>query len=89
MGILIWIIVGGIAGFLASKVLSGRGLGLLWDIVVGILGAFLGGWLAGLIGIPVSTGTFTLGGLVAAFVGAVILLVVFRAMTGRRMLRAR
>jgi len=89
MGILIWIIVGGIAGFLASKVLSGRGLGLLWDIVVGILGAFLGGWLAGLIGIPVSTGTFTLGGLVAAFVGAVILLVVFRAMTGRGMLRAR
>jgi len=89
MGILIWIIVGGIAGLLASKVLSGRGLGLLWDIVVGILGAFLGGWLAGLIGIPVSTGTFTLGGLVAAFVGAVILLVVFRAMTGRGMLRAR
>lgn len=86
MGILIWIIVGAIAGFLASKVLTGRGMGLLWDIVVGILGAFLGGWLAGLVGIPVSTGTFTVGGVVAAFVGAVILLVVFRAMTKRRML---
>jgi len=89
MGILIWIIVGAIAGFLAGKVLTGRGLGLLWDIVVGIVGGFLGGWLAGLVGIPVSSGTFTVGGLVAAFVGAVILLVVFRAMTGRGMLRTR
>jgi uncharacterized membrane protein YeaQ/YmgE (transglycosylase-associated protein family) len=86
MGILVWIIVGLIAGFVASKVLTGRGMGLLWDIVVGILGAFLGGWLAGLAGIPVSTGTFTVGGLIAAFVGAVILLVVFRALTHRGML---
>ena len=83
MGILVWIIVGGIAGFVASKVISGRGMGLLWDIVVGILGAFLGGCLAGLAGIPVSTGTFTVSGLLAAFVGAVILLVVFRAFTQR------
>jgi uncharacterized membrane protein YeaQ/YmgE (transglycosylase-associated protein family) len=85
MGILIWIIVGAIAGFAASKVLSGKGLGLLWDIVVGILGAFLGGWLAGLAGIPVATGTFSVSGLIAAFVGAVILLLVFRAVTSRRM----
>ena len=85
IGILVWIIVGAIAGFLASKVLTGKGMGLLWDIVVGILGAFLGGWLAGLVGMPVSTGTFTVGGLVAAFVGAVILLVIFRAVTHRGM----
>ena len=83
MGILIWIVVGAIAGFVASKVLTGRGMGLLWDIVAGILGAFLGGWLAGLVGISVSPGTFTVGGLVSAFVGAVILLVVFRAVTSR------
>jgi uncharacterized membrane protein YeaQ/YmgE (transglycosylase-associated protein family) len=81
MGILVWIIVGAIAGFAASKVLTGKGMGLLWDIVVGILGAFLGGWLAGIVGLPVSTGSFTVGGLVAAFVGSVILLVVFRALT--------
>jgi uncharacterized membrane protein YeaQ/YmgE (transglycosylase-associated protein family) len=86
MGILVWIIVGGIAGFVASKVLTGKGMGLLWDIVVGILGAFLGGWLAGLAGMPVSSGTFTVGGILAAFVGAVILLVVFRALTHRGML---
>jgi uncharacterized membrane protein YeaQ/YmgE (transglycosylase-associated protein family) len=83
LGILIWIIVGAIAGFVASKVLTGKGMGLLWDIVAGILGAFLGGWLAGLVGISVSPGTFTVGGLVSAFVGAVILLVIFRAVTSR------
>jgi uncharacterized membrane protein YeaQ/YmgE (transglycosylase-associated protein family) len=88
MGIVVWIIVGAIAGFAASKVISGRGMGLIWDIVVGIAGAFLGGWLAGLAGIPVSTGTFTVSGLLAAFVGAVILLVVFRMLTRRGTLRA-
>ena len=86
MGILIWIIVGAIAGFVASKVLSGKGMGLLWDIVAGILGAFLGGWLAGLVGIRVDPGTFTIGGLLSAFVGAVIVLVVFRALTHRGMI---
>ena len=88
MGILIWIVVGAIAGFVASKVVNGKGMGLLWDIAVGILGAFLGGWLAGLAGLDVSSGTFTLGGLVSAFAGAVILLVVFRALTQRGILRA-
>ena len=88
MGIVVWIVVGAIAGFVASKVVTGRGMGLLWDIVVGILGAFMGGWLAGLAGLEVSPGTFTLGGLLSAFVGAVILLVVFRALTSRGLLRA-
>jgi uncharacterized membrane protein YeaQ/YmgE (transglycosylase-associated protein family) len=83
MGILVWIIVGAIAGFVASKVLTGKGMGLLWDIVAGILGAFLGGWLAGLVGISVNPGSFTVGGLVSAFVGAVIVLVIFRAVTSR------
>ena len=88
MGILTWIIVGGIAGFLASKVLTGKGMGLLWDVGVGILGAFLGGWLAGLAGIEVNSGTFTVGGVVAAFVGAIILLVIFRAVTKRGLIHA-
>jgi uncharacterized membrane protein YeaQ/YmgE (transglycosylase-associated protein family) len=83
--IVVWIIVGGIAGYLASKVLSGKGMGLIWDIVVGIVGAFVGGWLAGLVGISVSN-IFMLA--VVAFVGAVILLVIFRAVTGRGRLRA-
>ena len=78
--IVVWIIVGLVAGFLASKVVSGHGMGLIWDIVVGILGAFVGGWLASLVGIAV---TNILLQVVVAFVGAVILLIIFRAITSR------
>ena len=85
MDFIVWIIVGGIAGFLASKVLTGRGMGLIWDIVVGILGGFLGGWLAGLAGVAV---TNILVEVLVAFVGAAILLVVFRALTHRGILHA-
>jgi uncharacterized membrane protein YeaQ/YmgE (transglycosylase-associated protein family) len=84
-GFIVWIIVGGIAGFLASKVLTGKGMGLIWDIVVGILGGFLGGWLAGLVGIA-ATNIFL--EIVVAFVGAAILLVIFRALTHRGLLHA-
>jgi uncharacterized membrane protein YeaQ/YmgE (transglycosylase-associated protein family) len=83
--ILVWIIIGAIAGFLASKVLTGKGMGLIWDIVVGIIGAFVGGWLAGLAGIAV---TNIVVQVVVAFVGAVILLVIFRAVAGRGRMRA-
>lgn len=83
VGFIVWIIVGGIAGFLASKVLTGKGMGLLWDILVGILGGFLGGWLAGLFGIA-TTNIFI--EIVVAFVGAAILLIVFRALTHRGVL---
>jgi uncharacterized membrane protein YeaQ/YmgE (transglycosylase-associated protein family) len=65
--IVVWIIVGAIAGFLASKVLTGKGMGLIWDIVVGIVGAFVGGWLAGLAHISV---TNIVVQIVVAFVGA-------------------
>jgi len=85
MNFIVWIIVGAIAGFLAGKVVTGRGLGLIWDIVVGILGAFLGGWLAGLAGIAV---TNILVEIVVAFVGAAILLFLSRLVTRRGMARA-
>src|SRR5437660_1292694 len=71
-------------GFLAGKVMTGHGLGLIWDIVVGILGAFLGGWLAGLVGIAI---TSTVALIIVAFVGAVILLAIFRLLTSRGMVR--
>ena len=83
MGLIVWIIVGAVAGFLAGKVVTGRGMGLVWDIVVGVLGAFLGGWLAGLVGIAVSNIVMQV---VVAFVGAVILLAAFRALTHRGVL---
>jgi len=72
---IVWIIVGGIAGFLASKVLSGRGMGLPMDILIGIVGGLIGGYLAGLVGI--AFGGFV-GDVIVAFVGAVILLLVLR-----------
>ena len=86
MNLLLFILIGLIAGALAGRFVSGHGYGVFGDIVVGVIGAFLGGWLAGLIGMPVDSGSFTVGGLLAAFVGAVILLVVFRALTHRGML---
>jgi uncharacterized membrane protein YeaQ/YmgE (transglycosylase-associated protein family) len=85
MNLLVFIIVGAIAGFLAGKVVTGHGLGLIWDIVVGIVGAFLGGWLAGLVGIGVSS---LLALAIVAFIGAVILLALFRLVVGRGMIRA-
>jgi uncharacterized membrane protein YeaQ/YmgE (transglycosylase-associated protein family) len=71
-GLIWWIAVGLIAGWLAGKVMKGRGFGVLLDIVIGIVGALIGGWIFGLLG------AFLLGGLIGsifvAFVGAVILL---------------
>jgi uncharacterized membrane protein YeaQ/YmgE (transglycosylase-associated protein family) len=74
--LIVWLIVGGIAGFLASKVLSGRGMGVPMDIVVGIIGAFIGGFLATQAGISLSAGI--IGDIAVAFVGAVVLLLVVR-----------
>ena len=85
LNFVVWIIVGGIAGFLAGKVITGKGMGLLWDIVVGIVGGFLGGFLAGLVGISV---TNLVMDIVVSFVGAAILLVVFRALTSRKIIHA-
>ena len=79
--ILIFILVGLIAGFLASRVVTGKGRGVFWDIVIGILGAVIGGWLAGLLHISIGYGIF--GDIVVAFVGAVILLLVWRALFRR------
>jgi uncharacterized membrane protein YeaQ/YmgE (transglycosylase-associated protein family) len=78
-GLLAWLIVGLVAGFLASRVMRGGGYGLIGDIVVGIIGAFLGGWLAGLLGIGGSYGL--IGSIVIAFIGACILLAILHAVT--------
>jgi uncharacterized membrane protein YeaQ/YmgE (transglycosylase-associated protein family) len=70
-GLLWWLLVGLIAGFLAGKVMKGQGYGILMDILVGIVGSILGGFLFGLIGI-VAVGF--IGSIVVAFAGAVILI---------------
>lgn len=81
MNILAWIIIGGLAGWVASMVMkTNKSQGLIADIVVGIIGAFIGGWVLGLAGISFG-GTisgFNLGSFVTAFVGAVIFLGLLR-----------
>jgi uncharacterized membrane protein YeaQ/YmgE (transglycosylase-associated protein family) len=85
MGILSWIVVGLIAGFLAGKVMSGGGFGLIGDIVVGIVGALIGGFLAGaLLNNPNAVNGINLTSIVVAFIGAVILLGILRLFSGRR-----
>ena len=71
MGFLWFIIIGIVAGFVAGKLMRGGGFGLLVNLVVGIIGAVLGGWVFGLLGI---TTTGIIGSLVTATVGAIILL---------------
>ena len=79
--IITWIIVGAIAGILADAVIKGIQLGLLGKIIVGILGAFLGGWIFGLLGLSILSGIP--GQIIVAFVGAVILLLILRAIRHR------
>ena len=74
-----WLIVGLIAGFLASLVMRGGGYGIVGDIVVGLIGAFIGGWLFSLLG--VSSGGGLLGSIIVAFIGACILIFLLRAFT--------
>jgi uncharacterized membrane protein YeaQ/YmgE (transglycosylase-associated protein family) len=74
--VLIWILVGAVAGWLAGLVVRGFGFGLVGNIVIGILGAILGGWLLGMAGF--SFGAGILGSIVTAFIGAVVLLLIVR-----------
>lgn len=76
--LIIWIIVGAIAGYLADKVISGVSMGLVGDILVGIVGAILGGWLFTLLNISIGLGI--IGSIITAFIGAIIVLLIVRAL---------
>lgn len=75
--LIIWIIIGAIAGLLADRVVKGVALSLGGAILVGIIGAFVGGWLLGQLGIFPGAGFVS--AIVTAFIGAVVLLVLVRA----------
>lgn len=84
MGILSWLVVGLIAGWLAGLVMRGSGYGILSNIVIGILGALLGGWLAGaLLGVPDPLSGFNLGTILVATLGAIVLILLIRLLPGR------
>lgn len=76
--LLIWILVGAIAGWLAGLVVRGFGFGLIGNIIVGIVGAFLGGWLFGTLGIGIGVGIINT--IFTAFIGAVVLLLIVRVL---------
>ena len=83
MTILSWIVVGLIAGFLAGQVVKGGGFGLLGDIIVGVVGGLIGGWISvNLLHFGSMTG-INLESILIAFVGAVILLIVIRLIRRR------
>ena len=85
--VLWWLIVGLIAGFLASRVMRGGGYGLIGDIVVGLIGAFIGGWLAGILGFGGSSSLIV--SIVIAFIGACILIAILHAVSGGGSRRSR
>ncbi|HJY19223.1 MAG TPA: GlsB/YeaQ/YmgE family stress response membrane protein [Xanthobacteraceae bacterium] len=76
MGIIIWLIVGAIAGWLAGMVVKGGGFGLIGDIIVGIVGGIIAGWLLPQLGIVIGGGI--VGDVIDSFIGAVILLIIIR-----------
>ncbi|PKO16337.1 MAG: GlsB/YeaQ/YmgE family stress response membrane protein [Chloroflexi bacterium HGW-Chloroflexi-10] len=84
MGLLSWIIVGLIAGWLAGMVMK-TGFGLLGNIIIGVVGGLLGGWLAGVfLGIPDPLSGINLPSILVSFIGAVVLIAIIRLFTGRR-----
>lgn len=82
MSIIGWLILGLIAGFIASKIVNKSGEGLLIDIVLGVVGAVAGGFLFSLIGAAPVTG-LNIYSMVVAVIGAVVVLLVYHAITGR------
>ena len=84
MSILAWIVLGLIAGWLAGMVMRGGGYGILGDIVLGILGALIGGFLTGLLLGRDMVNGFNLESIIVSVLGAIILIAISRAFTSRR-----
>ena len=80
-GIIAWLVVGALAGWLAGQFMKGSGYGVLGNIIMGVLGALVGGFIASALGFGGSMGI--IGTTVVAFIGAVILIAAVRALPGR------
>jgi len=86
MSLIAWIVLGLIAGWIASKIMHGSGSGLLLNLVLGIVGAFVGGFLFSAVGGAGVTG-FNLWSLIVATIGAVVVLWIHNAVSARRAVR--
>jgi uncharacterized membrane protein YeaQ/YmgE (transglycosylase-associated protein family) len=84
MSIIAWIVLGLVAGWLAGMFMRGGGYGILGDIILGILGALIGGWItAAVLGRDMVSG-FNLESIIVSVIGAIVLIAISRAFTGRR-----
>jgi len=83
VGIIVWLVIGLVAGYLASHIVNKSGEGMFLDIVLGIVGAFIGGLIFRAVGSSGVTG-FNLWSIFVAFIGAVVLLVLYHAIRGQR-----
>lgn len=83
MSVIAWIVLGLIAGFIASKIINKQGEGLVMDIVLGVVGAVVGGWLFRMVGMSGVTG-LNLYSLLVAVLGAVAFLLVYHLLVRRR-----
>lgn len=75
-GFIAWLIIGGVAGWLAGSFVKGGGFGLIGDIAVGIVGAFIGGWLASVLGLNIGGGLVS--SIITATIGAVLFIYILR-----------
>ena len=73
--LIIFLVIGAVAGWLAGVIMKGGGFGLVGDIIVGVIGSLIGGWLFGLLGIAAGG---LIGSIIAAVVGAIILIAILR-----------
>lgn len=83
MSIIGWIILGMISGWIAGKIVDNKGKGLIINLVLGVVGSMVGGWIFTMIGAMPVTG-FNLWSLFVSVVGAVVVLVIYHALFGRR-----
>jgi uncharacterized membrane protein YeaQ/YmgE (transglycosylase-associated protein family) len=83
MGIIAWLVLGLIAGFIASRIVNHSGSGMIIDIVLGVVGAFVGGMIFNFFGAAGVTG-FNIYSAIVAVIGAVVVLFIYHALIGRR-----
>ena len=83
-GIIAWIIIGVIAGWITGKLMKGSGYGFIMDMVVGLIGALIGGWVSSALGFGPTGAHGMIGSIIIAVIGAVILTLIVRLFTGKR-----
>ena len=82
LGFVIWLIIGGIAGWISGLITKGKGYGCLGNVIVGVIGSVIGGWLFNVLNVS-APGEGLLGSIITAVIGAVVLIVVLRLLIGR------